>query len=93
MSEAGITPAVDPSTGVSTHHFSWSSRCHLGLTNENLREANESIRLEPLYSGIAQMSHYCVRLTKDFAIMTGNNQEWLDNVHFSWKFLGYSQTN
>ena len=57
MSEAGITPAVDPSTGdLNSIILAGHPGVTLGLTQaENLREANESIKLEPLYSGIAQM--------------------------------------
>lgn len=57
MSKAGITPAVDPSTGdLNSIILAGHPGVTLGLTQaENLREANESIKLEPLYSGIAQM--------------------------------------
>ena len=57
MSKAGITPAVDPSTGdLNSIILAGHPGVTLGLTQaENLREANESIKLDPLYSGIAQM--------------------------------------
>ena len=57
MSEAGITPAVDPSTGdLNSIILAGHPGVTLGLTQaENLREANETIKLDPLYSGIAQL--------------------------------------
>ena len=57
MSEAGITPAVDPSTGdLNSIILAGHPGVTLGLTSaENLREANETIKLEPLYSGMAQL--------------------------------------
>ena len=57
MSEAGTTPAVDPSTGdLNSIILAGHPGVTLGLTSaENLREANETIALEPLYSGMAQL--------------------------------------
>jgi len=57
MSEAGITPAVDPSTGdLNSIILAGHPGVTLGLTSaENLRETNETIKLEPLYSGMAQL--------------------------------------
>ena len=57
MGQAGITPAVDPSTGdLNSIILAGHPGVTLGLTRaENLREANESIQLEPLYSGMAQL--------------------------------------
>ncbi len=57
MNEAGITPSVDPSTGdLNSIILAGHPGVTLGLTNaQNLREANESISIEPLYSGIAQL--------------------------------------
>jgi len=57
MHEAGITPKVDPSTGdlnalINAGHPGVT----LGLTTvENLREENETIQLDPLYAGLAQL--------------------------------------
>ena len=57
MDETGITPIVDPSTGdlnalIRAGHPSVT----VGLTTaENLREENETIHLDPLFAGLAQL--------------------------------------
>ena len=57
MNESGISPSVDPSTGdLNSIIQAGHPGVTLGLTNaQNLREANESIAIQPLYSGIAQL--------------------------------------
>ena len=57
MHEAGITPKVDPSTGdLNALIRAGHPGVTLGLTTvENLREENETIQLEPLYAGLAQL--------------------------------------
>lgn len=57
MHEAGITPKVDPSTGdLNALIRAGHPGVTLGLTTvENLREENETIHLEPLYTGMAQL--------------------------------------
>ena len=56
MGQAGITPAVDPSTGdLNSIILAGHPGVTLGLTRaENLREANESIQLNPS-AGMAQL--------------------------------------
>ena len=72
MGQAGITPAVDPSTGdLNSIILAGHPGVTLGLTRaENLREANESIQLEPLYSGMAQL------ITLLRAIDEGHCESW-----------------
>jgi tripeptide aminopeptidase len=57
MAESGITPKVDPSTGdLNVLIRAGHPGVTLGLTTaENLREDNETIHLEPLYAGMAQL--------------------------------------
>ncbi len=57
MQEAGITPQVDPSTGdLNALILGGLPAVTLGLTTvENLREINETVYLDPLYAGIAQL--------------------------------------
>ena len=57
MHEAGITPKVDPSTGdLNALIRAGHPGVTLGLTTvENLREENETIQLDPLYAGLAQL--------------------------------------
>ena len=57
MNETGIIPKVDPSTGdLNVIIRAGHPGVTLGLTTaENLREQNETIHLEPLYSGMAQL--------------------------------------
>ena len=57
MDKAGITPKVDPSTGdLNALIRAGHPGVTLGLTTvENLREENETIQLEPLYAGLAQL--------------------------------------
>lgn len=57
MQEAGITPQVDPSTGdLNALILGGLPAVTLGLTTvENLREVNETVHLEPLYAGMAQL--------------------------------------
>ena len=57
MAESGITPKVDPSTGdLNVLIRAGQPGVTLGLsTAENLREDNETIHLEPLYAGMAQL--------------------------------------
>ena len=57
MHEAGITPKVDPSTGdLNAIIRAGHPGITLGLTTaENLREENETIHLEPIYAGLAQL--------------------------------------
>ena len=57
MHEAGITPNVDPSTGdLNALIRAGHPGVTLGLTTaENLREENETIQLDPLYAGLAQL--------------------------------------
>jgi len=57
MQEAGITPQVDPSTGdLNALILGGLPAVTLGLTTvENLREVNETIHLDPLYAGMAQL--------------------------------------
>jgi tripeptide aminopeptidase len=57
MHEAGITPNVDPSTGdLNTLIRAGHPGVTVGLTTaENLREENETVRLDPLYAGLAQL--------------------------------------
>ena len=57
MHEAGITPKVDPSTGdLNALIRAGHPGVTLGLTTvENLREENETIQLEALYAGLAQL--------------------------------------
>ena len=56
MHESGIIPKVDPSTGdLNALIQAGHPGVTLGLTTaENIREDNETIHLEPLYSGMAQ---------------------------------------
>ena len=57
MHEAGITPNVDPSTGdLNTLIRAGHPGVTVGLTTaENLREENETVQLDPLYAGLAQL--------------------------------------
>ena len=57
MHEAAITPKVDPSTGdLNAIIRAGHPGITLGLTTaENLREENETIHLEPIYAGLAQL--------------------------------------
>jgi tripeptide aminopeptidase len=57
MHEAGITPNVDPSTGdLNALIRAGHPGVTVGLTTaENLREENETIQLDPLYAGLAQL--------------------------------------
>ena len=57
MNEAGITPNVDPSTGdLNALIQAGHPGVTVGLTTaENLRDENETIHLEPLYGGLAQL--------------------------------------
>ncbi|MEK9773254.1 MAG: M20/M25/M40 family metallo-hydrolase [Opitutae bacterium] len=57
MQEAGITPQVDPSTGdLNALILGGLPAVTLGLTTvENLREVNETVHLDPLYAGMAQL--------------------------------------
>jgi len=57
MHEAGITPNVDPSTGdLNTLIRAGYPGVTVGLTTaENLREDNETVQLDPLYAGLAQL--------------------------------------
>lgn len=57
MQKAGITPQVDPSTGdLNALILGGLPAVTLGLTTvENLREINETIQLDPLYSGMCQL--------------------------------------
>ena len=57
MQKAGITPQVDPSTGdLNALILGGLPAVTLGLTTvENLREINETIQLNPLYSGMCQL--------------------------------------
>jgi tripeptide aminopeptidase len=57
MQEANITPKVDPSTGdLNALILGGLPAVTLGLTTvENLREINETVQLEPLYGGMAQV--------------------------------------
>ena len=57
MHKAGITPNVDPSTGdLNTLIRAGHPGVTVGLTTaENLREENETIQLDPLYAGLAQL--------------------------------------
>ena len=57
MHEAGITPNVDPSTGdLNTLIRAGYPGVTVGLTTaENLREENETVQLDPLYAGLAQL--------------------------------------
>ena len=57
MNELGITPNVDPSTGdLNSLIRAGHPGVTLGLTTaENLRDENETIHLEPLYAGMAQL--------------------------------------
>ena len=57
MAESGITPKVDPSTGdLNVLIRAGHPGVTLGLTTAvNLREDNETIHLEPLYAGMAQL--------------------------------------
>ena len=56
MDKVGITPKVDPSTGdLNALIRAGHPGVTLGLTTvENLREENETIQLEPLYTGLSQ---------------------------------------
>jgi di/tripeptidase len=57
MQQAGITPQVDPSTGdLNALILGGLPAVTLGLTTvENLREINETVHLDPLYGGMAQV--------------------------------------
>ena len=57
MDETGITPIVDPSTGdLNALIRAGHPGVTVGLTTaENLREENETIHLEPLFAGLAQL--------------------------------------
>ena len=57
MDETGITPIVDPSTGdLNALIRAGHPAVTVGLTTaENLREENETIHLEPLFAGLAQL--------------------------------------
>ena len=57
MHKAGITPKVDPSTGdLNALIRAGHPGVTLGLTTvENMREENETIHLDPLYAGMAQL--------------------------------------
>ncbi|OUU41633.1 MAG: hypothetical protein CBC16_04850 [Verrucomicrobia bacterium TMED56] len=57
MHEAGIAPKVDPSTGdLNALIRAGHPGVTLGLTTaQNLHEENETIQLDPLYSGLAQL--------------------------------------
>jgi di/tripeptidase len=57
MNELGITPNVDPSTGdLNSLIRAGHPGVTLGLTTaDNLRDENETIHLEPLYAGMAQL--------------------------------------
>ena len=56
MDKVDITPKVDPSTGdLNALIRAGLAELTLGLTTvENLREENETIQLEPLYTGLSQ---------------------------------------
>ena len=57
MNELGITPNVDPSTGdLNSLIRAGHPGVTLGLTTaDNLRDENETIHLDPLYAGMAQL--------------------------------------
>ena len=57
MDETGITPIVDPSTGdLNALIRAGHPGVTVGLTTaENLREENETIHLDPLFAGLAQL--------------------------------------
>ena len=57
MQQGGIAPQVAPSTGdLNALILGGHPAVTLGLTTaENLRETNETIHLEPLYAGMAQL--------------------------------------
>ena len=57
MRETGITPNVDPSTGdLNALIRAGHPGVTVGLTTaENLREENETIHLDPLFAGLAQL--------------------------------------
>ncbi len=57
MGETGITPIVDPSTGdLNALIRAGHPGVTVGLTTaENLREENETIHLDPLFAGLAQL--------------------------------------